>query len=68
MLIRQMKKSETGLLKDYFYKALFVPEGASLFPRSILNEAHVQKYFNHIDLDKDLCFVAEINGQVVGAI
>lgn len=68
MLIRQMKKSETGLLKDYFYKALFVPEGASPFPRSILNEAHLQKYFNHIDLDKDLCLVAEINGQVVGAI
>lgn len=55
MLIRPMKRSETGLLKEYFYRALFVPEGGSPYPRSILNEANLQKNFNYIDLDKDLC-------------
>lgn len=68
MLIRQMQYSETDLLAVYFYKALFVPEGESPFLKSILNEVHLQKYFTAIDLSKDLCLIAEIDHQIVGAI
>lgn len=68
MLVRKMKNPETYLLADYFYKALYVPKGEPPFPKAILNEPHLQKYFTNIDLEKDLCLVSEVNGQIVGAI
>ena len=36
MLIREMKAEEAGILKDFLYEAIFIPEGVEPPDRSIV--------------------------------
>ena len=42
--IRPIRNEEKPLLEDFLYEALFVPEGAEPFPRSILQDPHLKIY------------------------
>ena len=68
-VIRELREDETGLLREFLYEALFVPEGADPFPRSILDDPHLRIYTDDFgSRDSDHCLVAEADGKVVGAI
>ena len=67
--IRRMKESEYPLLHDFLYEAIFIPEGAELPPKSIINVPELQVYVADFGRRKDdYCLVAEVDGAVAGAV
>ena len=51
--IRFISEEEVGVLEDFLYEAIYVPEGESAPPRSIINQPELQVYimndYGHID-------------------
>lgn len=67
--IRRIQESEYERLIDFLYEAIFVPEGEQPPPKSIINAPELQVYVSDFGKKKDdICFVAEINKQIVGAV
>ncbi len=67
--IRKIRKEEYILLKDFIYEAIFIPEGVAPPPKSIINQPDLQVYIKDFAKEKDdICFVAETDGKVVGAV
>lgn len=67
--IREMRKEEYPLLKDFLYEAIFIPEGEKAPDRNIINEPGLQVYVADFGNQKDdLCFVAETKQGVIGAV
>ena len=67
--IRTILEGEDRLLQDFLYEAIFVPEGLSAPPKSIINRPELQIYISDFGKRKDdMGLVAEVNKKVVGAI
>ena len=67
--IRKIREDEHTLLNDFIYEAIFIPEGVEPPPKSIINQTELQVYISNFGKEKDdLCFVAEADGKVVGAV
>lgn len=67
--IRKISESEYSLLDDFLYHAIFIPEGMSAPPKSIINQPELQVYI--IDFGKkkdDIGLVAEVDKKVVGTV
>lgn len=68
-IIRQLRENERGLLSDFLYEAIFIPEGVEPPPREITKQPELQVYIERFgERDHDRCLVAEVNGTVVGAV
>ncbi|MCL2354429.1 MAG: GNAT family N-acetyltransferase [Oscillospiraceae bacterium] len=67
-IIRQMKESETPLLKDFLYEAVFQRDENNLIPRSVIEEPEVKVYIEHFGKPSDICLIAEVQGKIVGAV
>lgn len=68
-VIRDILSEESPVLDDFLYEAIFVPEGVSAPPRSIIENDDLQVYVR--DFGKypdDCCLVAEVDGKIVGAV
>jgi ribosomal protein S18 acetylase RimI-like enzyme len=68
LIIRPIKKSETKFLDKMLYNAIFVPPGNERLPDNIIEHPGISKYIKDFGREGDSCFVAEINGELVGAI
>lgn len=67
--IRKIREDEYGLLENFIYEAIFIPEGVEPPPRSIIYQPDLQVYIKDFGTEKDdICFVAEVSGKVVGAV
>ena len=67
--IRPLTTTETPLLKDFLYEAIFIPEGVQAPPRSIIDDESLQVYIRDFGTKPDdRCLIAETDGRVVGAI
>ena len=67
--IRELKKEEYPLLRDFLYEAIFVPEGMSAPDRSIIERPELAMYYENFGSGKaDHCLVAETEGKVIGAV
>ena len=67
--IRKIEEKEYILLEDFIYEAIFIPEGVSPPPKSIINQPDLQVYIKDFGKEKDdICFVAETDDKVVGAV
>ena len=67
--IRPIQPTETPLLKDFLYEAIFIPEGIQAPPRSIIDDDSLQVYIRDFgQLPDDRCLVAESDGKIIGAI
>lgn len=67
--IRTILEGEDGLLKDFLYEAIFVPEGVSAPPKSIINQPELQVYIADFGKKKDdIGLVAEIDKKAIGAV
>lgn len=67
--IRKIKEDEYGLLNDFLYEAIFIPEGASAPPKSIIDLPELQVYVAEFGKRKDdLGFAAFADGKAVGAV
>ena len=64
--IRQIKESEYGILIDFLYEAIFIPEGVEAPPREIINQPELQVYITDFGKQKgDFCFVAEADEKIL---
>ncbi len=67
--IRKIREDEYYLLNDFIYEAIFIPEGIDPPPRSIIEQPDLQVYIMNFGGEKDdICFVAEVDEKVVGAV
>ena len=68
-IIREIEKTEYSVLDDFLYEAIFIPDGAQPPERNIINLPELQVYVVDFGKQKDdICFVAEVNKQVIGAV
>lgn len=69
MKIRPIKKSEIILLTDFLYEAIFQKDINNLAPRTIIQDSSLWIYIDGFGTKKDdHCFVAELDGKIVGAV
>ena len=62
-VIRPLRRDETGLLKDFLYEAIFVPEGMEPPGRDILEKPELRVYTDGFGTRKgDNCLVADMDG------
>ena len=67
--IRKIKETEYDVLNDFIYEAIFIPEGVSPPPKSIINQPDLQVYIKDFGKEKDdICFVAETDNKIIGAV
>lgn len=67
--IREILKEEYSLLENFLYEAIFVPDGMSAPPKSIINQPELQVYVTDFGKkDDDIGLVAEVDKKVVGAV
>ncbi|MCW6675834.1 GNAT family N-acetyltransferase [Aerococcaceae bacterium NML180378] len=66
--IRELKQDETKLLDTFLYEAIFVPEGVQAPPRDIIKHPDLQIYISDFGKKSDICYVAEVEGKVIGAV
>lgn len=68
-LIRPLKPDETGLLKDFLYEAIFIPEGVEPPAGDIVENPELRVYTDDFGTRPgDNCLVADLEGRVVGAV
>ena len=69
VIIRKLCTEEAGLLKDFLYEAIFIPEGVEPPPRDIAEQPELRIYYEYFGRGAaDHCLVAEADGHVVGAV
>ena len=67
--IRELRKEETDLLKDFLYEAIFLPEGVEPPAKDIVEKPELRVYTDDFGSRKgDHCLVADVAGKVVGAV
>ena len=66
--IRFIEKSEIPQLTKFFYEAIFIPEGQDKPDPSIIELPELSVYYKDFGKQDDICFVAETEGTLMGAI
>lgn len=67
--IREMGKTESLLLRQFLYQAIFVPPGAEPPPETVLDTPEMQVYLAGFgESPHDRALAAQAGGQVVGAV
>lgn len=67
--IRSLDKHDISFLRDMVYESAFVPRGKTPFPRTILDEPSVSKFFEGFgEKSSDIGFIAEKGEIPIGAI
>ena len=57
------------MLDEFLYNAIFIPQGVTPPPKSIIENVELQVYVKDFGKQKDdLALVAEIGGKIVGAV
>ena len=67
--IRDIEEDEYGVLEDFLYEAIFIPEGVEEPPRDIIYRPELQVYVEGFGKRPgDLALGAEAGGRIVGAV
>ena len=67
-VIRELKQNEINLLDTFLYEAIFIPEGVQVPSKDIIEHPDLQIYVADFGKKDDLCYVAEVDGKVVGTV
>ena len=68
-IIRKLSPEEYGLLREFLYQAIYLPEGVEPPPRSVVDLPELQVYIADFGTRSgDYCLVAEVEKQVVGVV
>ena len=68
-MIREIHPEEIYLLDDFLYDAIFIPDGEIPPDRSIIEKPELRVYTENFGSNEsDKCLVAELNGEIVGAV
>ena len=67
--VRNLRHYEIGLLKDFLYEAIYVPEGVMPPARDIIEMPELKLYIEEFGTRRgDNCLVADFGGKAVGAV
>lgn len=67
--IRRIKGNEIGVLEDFLYEAIFIPEGVEPPAKEIIHQQELQVYISDFGKSKgDIGLVVEIDDEIVGAV
>ncbi|MDO4788492.1 MAG: GNAT family N-acetyltransferase [Johnsonella sp.] len=66
--IRELKQCEIKLLDTFLYEAIFIPEGVQAPSKDIIKHPDLEIYVSDFGKKNDLCYVAEVEERVVGAV
>jgi len=66
--IRDIKNNEISHLDDFLYEGIFIPGGLEKPDKDIIKLPALSRYIKDFGKDTDLCLVAELNGDLIGAI
>lgn len=67
--IREIREEEYGVLEEFLYEAIYVPEGMQRPSREILQTPELQVYLENFGREKDdYGFAALAEGEIVGAV
>ena len=68
-MIREICPEEIHLLNDFLYDAIFVPDGEIPLDKSIIEKPELKVYTENFgSRESDRCLVAEVDGEIVGAV
>lgn len=68
-IIRRLKPTEVKILDTFLFEAIFIPEGVVAPSVDIIQHPSLQVYVENFgNRAGDICFVAETDGVVVGAV
>ena len=68
-IVRELKECEYGMLNDFLYEAIYVPEGAKPPSRDIIARPELQVYVEAFGSRMDdIAFAAQADGRLVGAV
>lgn len=65
--IREIGQEEYGVLDEFLYEAIFIPEGVEAPAKSIIKQPELQLYVSGFGRKDDCCLVAEADGKIIGA-
>ena len=69
MIIRELKKNEINVLKDFLYEAIYIPKGIKKPSRDIINKEELKLYYDNFYSNKDdYCLVSIDDNKIVGAV
>ncbi|MBR0132547.1 MAG: GNAT family N-acetyltransferase [Lachnospiraceae bacterium] len=69
IILRHLRPDETGILKEFLYEAIFIPEGVQPPERKIIELPELKIYYEGFGRGPaDFCIVAEDCGRVIGAV
>ena len=66
--IRELKQSEAHMLETFAYEAIFQRDPDNLIPREVIKQPEIRIFYEDFGKPHDLCFVAEIDGELIGAV
>lgn len=66
--IRKLRHDEHGILEEFLYKAIYIPEGVEAPPQNIIQQPELQLYISDWGKEDDYCLVAEAKERIVGAV
>lgn len=66
--IRELKQNEIKILDTFLYEAIFIPEGVQAPSKDIIKHPDLQIYVSDFGKKTDVCYVAELDGKIVGAV
>lgn len=68
-IIRELSEKEYYLLENFLYEAIFIPEGISAPPKSIIKSPELQVYLTDFGSKTgDFALVAETDNKIVGIV
>ena len=69
IIIREIKSDEVSILEDMLYEAIYQPDETNPISREIIKIPKVRVYIDNFAQKKDdYCLVADLNGQIIGAV
>ncbi|MEA4918803.1 GNAT family N-acetyltransferase [Proteiniphilum sp.] len=67
--IREIRNNEIGKLEDMLYEAIYQTDELYPIPRSVVNIPEINAYIKDFGkLKHDYCLVADLNGDIIGAV
>ena len=69
IIIREIKSDEVSILEDMLYESIYQPDETNPIPRKAINDPKIRVYIDNFAQKKDdHCLVADLNGQIIGAV
>lgn len=67
-IIRKLEPAEYHRLRDFTYEAIFKRDENEVVPPDVLEVPEIKAFYEDFGKPDDLCYVAELDGELTGAV